>query len=189
MKRGLSPAFVDLLMLLVVLFILLPHRPEISVEDAARVGDMVVEISWPDGQRSDVDLWVRSPGDRPVGYSRLRGKDCSLLRDDLGNRDTPEREEILGCRSLPDGEWVVNLHLYTDIAGTAPFPVRVYIWYRPGGTSGRLPIYHDDVTLERTGQELTVARWTMQDGKFLPGSLHYSPVALRAPGQRIGGGP
>lgn len=177
--RGLSPAFIDLFALLVVLFLLLPHLPEVAAEDEARVGSLAVEAHWCDGCRSDVDLWVRSPNDRPVGYSRLRGRHVSLLRDDVGaDLENKWRYEIAAAREIPDGEWIVNLHLYRDRDNEAPISVRVSVWTKRVH-GARTVLWQGDVTLERNGVEVTAVRFAMTDGDLVPGSIHYSPIALR----------
>lgn len=179
MKRGLSPAFIDLFALMVVLFLLLPHRPETAAEADAYTGDLVVEISWCDRCHTDVDLWVRSPGDRPVGYSRLRGRHFSLFRDDLGGESVAFRGEIAAARVIPDGEYVVNLHLFSDKDNNAPVDVDVIAWSRENGSSDKIIIWEGTVTLSRVKQELTVVRWKMRDGKVDYGSIHMSPIDLR----------
>lgn len=179
MNRRSATVFVDALLIMLMVLVLLPHKPELDIEDDARAGDLVVQIWWTECSRTDVDLWVKSPGDRPVGYSRLRGVHVSLLRDDVGHDEGCERWELASSRTLTDGEWIVNVHLYGDIGEHAPIPVRVSIWYRTTGSVKR-PIWSGSVDLVRIGQELTAARWSMDRGALTPGSLHHSPIALRA---------
>lgn len=182
MNSRVATVFIDALLIMLLVFVLLPHKPSVAEADDTRAGDLVVEISWPDCQASDVDLWVQSPGDKPVGYSRLRGKHFSLLRDDLGATVSCNRSELAASRELVDGEWVVNVHLYTDRAQAVPFPVNVSIWYRRGAQPGlgRTSIWSGNVTLQSYGQEVTAVRWKMFNGGLVPGSIHHTQTALRS---------
>lgn len=189
MNRRVATAFIDAVLLMLMVFVLLPHQPDEAAADEARVGDLVVEISWCEDCHTDVDLWVRSPGDAPVGYSRTRGKHFSLLRDDLGLGKDAARGELAATRTLPDGQWVVNVHAYKDTGGNLPVTVEVDIWYRIPGSKVRSPVFSGERELSRVGEEITVARWEMQGGKMLPGSLHMSPVELRTGRASMGGGP
>ena len=70
-----------------VVVLLLPHiNPKAKEADpgVTAPGNVIIEAQWADGLDADVDLWVRAPGDRPVGYSNKAGKIFNLLRDDLG---------------------------------------------------------------------------------------------------------
>ena len=115
-----SLLFRDVLMNVLLLFIaatiiLLPHiNPPTQVEDAIPPGTMNVEIRWEDARNVDVDLWVKAPGDPPVGFKRLGGKVFNLLRDDLGTWNDPLllNYENAYSRGLPDGKYIVNVHYY-----------------------------------------------------------------------------
>jgi len=131
--RSVAILFRDVLFLLLgimmlVLLILLPWINEAvrRADDLPADEEVVIEIRWPDGNPDDVDLWVRPPDGRPVGYSSKNGPNCDLLRDDLGSPGDPLQlnYEYVRCRSAADGEYVVNLHLYTSRSGA---PVDV-IW-------------------------------------------------------------
>ncbi len=83
--------FRDVLMLALVGFVamvimLLPHLSKSQQEsDEHRApGSVVVEIHWPNHLSVDVDLWVRAPGDVPVGFFNQGSQFFNLLRDDLG---------------------------------------------------------------------------------------------------------
>ena len=68
-----------------IVVLLLPHvNPDAEDKEAGvspASGNVVVEIHWPDGLNTDVDLWVQAPGDVPVGYSNKGGRIFNLLRD------------------------------------------------------------------------------------------------------------
>src|SRR4051812_15305824 len=78
-------------------------------EQMPQLGEVRVELHWPDGVDTDVDLWVRCPGDVSVGYSNKIGGACTLDRDDLGatNDRTPFNYETARSRGIPAGEYVV----------------------------------------------------------------------------------
>jgi hypothetical protein len=177
-NRRVSTVMVDVLLLMLLVFVLLPHKPEDAKENA-QVGQLAVEIRWADGLRTDVDLWVRAPGDRPVGYSRTRGRFLSLLRDDIGNDRAPWRHEIIAGREVPDGEYQANLHLYSDAGGHVPLRVDIVVWYKHGNPASTYVVWSGSVDLKAVGHELTVVRWRMDDGRFVPGSIHYTQEPLR----------
>lgn len=183
MNRRTATVYVDMLFLLVLVLVLLPHKPDDSQNDR-KVGRMGVEIQWPEGSTADIDLWVRTPGDIPVGYARLRGRFASLLRDDIGTNRSPWRHEIIAMRDIPDGEYVVNLHYYSnrgyEYGKAPPVPVGVFVWYK--NSSGSMQtIWLGEVTLFRTGQESTVVRFAMTDEALHPGSIHHTQENLRSP--------
>ncbi len=174
---------------LAVLILLLPHIAEPGVGKTADVeppGSIMVEAHWPDGLDADVDLWVQAPGDVPVGYSNKGGLVFNLLRDDLGARaDATEiNSEISYGRSLPVGEYTVNLHLYRDPANVFPIPVTVVVSVRPDPKGPSRQILMDRVTLDRVGLERTVFRFRLDDrGRLVPGSVSRLPKPLRSAGR------
>jgi len=186
-----ATVFRDVLMLTLLGFVtivvlMLPHlNPPEARADAKPAGNLVVEARWPDGSRSDVDLWVQGPGDRPVGYSRKNGNLFDLLRDDLGaNRDlTDLNYEFAFTRGAPAGEYTVNLHLYGLRGEVPPVPVDVVISLRDP-VSGKLSeIAARKVVLTREGEEVTVLRFRLdRHGALLAGSLNQLPKSLRDTG-------
>lgn len=178
MKRGPWISFVDALMLIVLFLFLLPMKPDVSAADDSRSGMVVIEAHWPDRSLADVDLWVLTPGDSPVGYSRLRGSTASLFRDDLGNDASPWRYEITATREVPDGEYVANVHLYSDRAREAPIAVQVSCWFRTAYGS-KTVVWSGSVVLSSPMAEVTAVRWRMLNGAMVPGSIHHSPIRIR----------
>jgi len=174
---------------LAVLLLLLPHVARPGVDRTADVeppGSIMVEARWPDTLDADVDLWVQAPGDIPVGYSNKGGLVFDLLRDDLGARgDAMEiNYEISYGRSLPAGEYTVNLHLYRNPANRFPVPVTVVVRVRPEGRGASRQILMDRLALDRVGQERTVFRFRLDDrGRLVPGSVTRLPRPLRSAGR------
>lgn len=180
-----STVFRDLTLLALLGFVtivalLLPHlHPPTEGEDIAKpAGNLIVEARWPDDIDADIDLWVRAPGDRSVGYSAKSGTVFDLLRDDLGSERDPAglNYEFAFSRGAPDGDYIVNVHLYSSRA-PGPVPVRIVISTVAGGQTSVLAVR--DVTLHGVGTETTVARWTLADGALVPGSIHDTPMRLR----------
>lgn len=168
-----------------VVILLLPHlNPRAKAEDATRSpGNVVVEARWPDALDVDVDLWVEAPGDVPVGYSNKGGAVFNLLRDDIGHSSdiTQLNYESSYSRGVPEGEYTVNLHLYSNRLATYPVPVSVAVSVRPGPTETARQILASRVELVREGQELTTFRFALDpNGYLVPGSVHDLPRALRS---------
>lgn len=160
-----------------VVVLLLPHIARPGAEpsdDRVPPGNLLAEIRWPDGSDADVDLRVRGPGDRPVGYSNRGGRVFDLLRDDLGRRGDPGELNtgIAWARGAPPGEYTFNLHLYRLPAGERSVPVELVVAARPRASTGSVELARRRVVLEREGEELTVLRLTLgADGLAQPGSL------------------
>jgi hypothetical protein len=183
--------FRDVIMLALAGFVamvvlLLPHlNPpgEAAEDDTAPPGNVIVEITWPDGIDADIDLWVEAPGDRPVGYSNKGGTIFNLLRDDLGNRSdvTGLNYEVTYSRGIPSGEYTVNVHLYRNTASISPIPVTVVTSVKKTVTDNTRQLLASRIDLVREGQELTVFRFKLNgDGDLVPGSVHSLQKKLRA---------
>ncbi|MGE3289769.1 MAG: hypothetical protein AB7I59_02730 [Geminicoccaceae bacterium] len=172
-----------------IVVLLLPHLARPGREANERVippGNVLVEIRWPDGDDADVDLWVQAPGDAAVGYSNRGGRVFDLLRDDLGRQGdaTALNYESAYARGAPAGEYTVNLHLYHPSSALGAVPVSVAITLRPGVGAGSVHAVTREVLLERSGQEFTVARFTLDArGRLVPGSIHALTRPLRGQGR------
>lgn len=180
MNRTTLTAFVDVLMLLIVaLFTMLAMAKsadkKAEEELSASAGQLSVQIVWPADRGSDVDLWVRAPGDQSVGYSAKSGRVFDLVRDDLGdvNDNSGLNFEIAFSRWTPAGEYIVNLFYYRD-DGRGPVEVKVIGMLR---REGNRQLFMEDVRLERKGQELTVIRFTLDTAGAVLGTNHI-PVSL-----------
>lgn len=170
-----------------VVILVLPHiRPEAkqaAEAGASAPGNVMVEARWPDEMDADVDLWVRAPGDVPVGYSNKSGVIFNLLRDDLGRNADPTKlnYEVSYTRGIPPGEYAVNLHLYRNKSLISPIPVTVVTSVKsPTGDVTR-QVLATTVDLAREGQETTVYRFKLSDEGALDNrSVNSLPVALRS---------
>ena len=174
--------FLTLACFLIIIVLLLPH---IAVDqekdkDEDPPGLVIVEISWQPKTHTDIDLWVKSPNDaRAIGYSNQNGKGFNLLRDDLGsdNDPLPENYENAYARGLTDGEYIVNVHAYSDRDNA--LPLRVYCAGRVKGSHSSTVIGKKVVILKRLYQEITVFRFVLKDGR-LDGRVYDVPIKLRS---------
>ena len=151
-------------------------------EDAAIAppGNVIVNIFWPDGKNIDVDLWVKGPDDdRPVGYSNRAGETFNLLRDDLGNvNDITQRNfENAYTRGLPEGEYIINVHMFSHKERVKEWPVEVEVVVTvmsPDQDKGSpKEIANVKVFLTRNGEEITAVRFKIdENNKVVPDSIN-----------------
>jgi hypothetical protein len=183
--------FRDVIMLALAGFVamvilLLPHLnpPKKQDKDTTEPpGNVIIEIRWPDEIDADVDLWVKAPGDVPVGYSNKGGLIFNLLRDDLGKRAdaTGMNYEVSYSRGIPAGEYTVNVHLYRNTAGVLPIPVTVVTSVKKSAQESARQVLASEIKLVREGEEITVYRFQLDsDGEVVPGSVHSLHQKLRA---------
>lgn len=187
-EEGIHIAYRDVLLLLALMFmtvavLLIPMMAvsKVTSDQSHTPGLLSAELYWPTGSKSDLDLWLGSPGDASVGYSNKTGKNWALLRDDLGQSRTSgdARYEFASSLSIGPGEYAVNIHAYRVHQGEAPIPCRVIIRLaRPGQPPQVLLKY--DVQITKQGQELTVTRFALDDqGTLIQGSVTDLPKPLR----------
>lgn len=168
-----------------IVVMILPHLnpPDARTADAMEPpGNVVVEVRWPDGLDTDVDLWVQAPVDIPVGYSNKGGAVFNLLRDDLGKRAdaTGLNYEVSYSRGILPGEYTVNVHLYRNPGRTLPVPVTIVTSVKKSAEESARQILASKVDLTREGQEITAYRFRLDDqGDLVPGSVHNLQRPLR----------
>lgn len=181
--------FRDVIMLALLGFVtivvlLLPHlNPPTKLTDEQQPGNIVVELHWPDDMNTDVDLWVQAPGDKPVGYSNRGGRIFNLLRDDMGHINDAGNlnYEIAFSRGAPEGEYTVNLHLYSNVDGRRTVPAQVVVGIKKNVKDAMKIIQRKKIDLLYTGQEVTVVRFRLDDkSDVVPNSLHDLPRPLRS---------
>ena len=169
-------------MLLVVILVFFINDPKLEEDGSEPPGRLSVAISWASGEPIDVDLWVRAPGDRPVGYSNLSGLVFDLLRDDRGTIGDLDQAnfEVAFTRGLPSGLYTINLHLYSNFAQIYPLSVEVVVSIKePNGKSIK-ELLRKSVQLTKLGQELTVFNFRIDDsGGLVEGSVTQIPRELR----------
>jgi len=84
----------------------------------------MVEVSWDNQSKTDIDLYVDGPGVETVYFGNKDSAYMTLERDDLGTSNdvyivdgkekTVERNyEVVSFSALPAGEFLVNIHNYS----------------------------------------------------------------------------
>ena len=175
-----ATVFRDFTLLLVLAFVsiavwLLPHvqPPAAENKDSPAPGNVIVAITWPQGD-TDIDLWVMGPGEMvPVGYSNKGGLLFNLLRDDLGNVPdaTAFNYENAYSRGVVAGEYVVNIHCYR--CSILPVPVDVEVSVDPSPEASRVLIATTRIDLRANGAEKTALRFKLdRHGQLVPDSLN-----------------
>jgi len=173
----------------VVILLLLPKHPEEAQNAQARSrGNIRVEVMWPDDYNVDIDTWGKAPGTiASVGYSNKNGNILNLLRDDLGiYADVSGRNyEIMHSRGLPAGEWIFNIHWFSNAAGKAQVSVDVIITITKDDSSKSKErpqqIVATKLVLTRVGEEQTVIRFKLDDkGDIIPNSMTSLFVPIRS---------
>lgn len=178
--RTSGTVFRDFTLLMVLGFVamvvwLLPHvHQPASQSDAEPPGNVVVAITWPEGD-IDVDLWVTGPGEMvPVGYSNKGGVLFNLLRDDLGRLPdaTALNYENTYSRGVVAGEYIVNVHCYRCAVVPQQVDVEVSVNDSTSGKGARM-IATTSLELSANGQEKTALRFKLDmAGKLVPDSLN-----------------
>lgn len=180
--------FRDFSLLMVLGFVamvvwLLPHiNPPAESSEADPPGNLIVAITWPEGD-TDIDVWLTGPGElNPVGYSNKGGVLFNLLRDDLGNMPdaTPLNYENAYSRGVVPGEYIVNVHCYR--CPIVPQLVHVEVSINDGKSrKGTRPVASTRLELTANGQEKTAFRFRIDGaGKVEPNSLNAVFRPLRA---------
>lgn len=148
-------------------------------------GNILVELFWDKNVTADIDLWVQAPNERPVGYSNKNGVTFNLLRDDLGKTfDLESRNsEIAVGRGMKPGQYIINIHRYSSVKDE-PISCIVSVTTNKDGTI--LNIIKEKVNLTFVGEEVTVARFTLdENGHYDPKSFNKVFRTLRENAPRI----
>jgi hypothetical protein len=172
--------FRDVILLALIGFVamvvmLLPHihKAKTDAEDYKPPGNVIFEIHWPNELTYDVDLWVKAPNESPVGFWNQGNNVLNLLRDDLGaENDASNRNyEMIFSRGIPEGEYIVNVHMYGELPPGVEVPVKAVVAVREkyGSTSQLL---QTTVMLRYQNQEETAYRFRLtSEGQLVKGSV------------------
>lgn len=175
-----------LLGMVAIVIMLLPfiNPPKYAEKkDIVAPGSLIVEVVWPVEHNSDVDTWViaPAPGGTPVGYSNKAGPIFNLLRDDLGNNNdvTNMNYESVFSRGLPNGWYVINLHLYGSSDNKLPIPIKVVVSIKKKGLTKQVLV--SDVILTDKNEEITVFNFQIDDSNIVRESVNneYFPIKTR----------
>jgi hypothetical protein len=170
------------LLLAILLPLMNPVTPK-TTDGTVQPGTMMVEVKWRDKIDTDVDLWVKAPGDKIIGYSNKAGAIFNLLRDDLGMINDPLNlnYEVAYTRGLPPGEYIINVHLYRDTSNELPVEVTVVVTLQDPVKNSAKRIVEKTVKLSRIGEEITVVRFRIGDDRELvAGSVNDIQRPLRS---------
>ena len=149
-----------------------------NTSEEVQAGSISVYAFWQDGIDLDVDLHLSSPSGDHVYFAELSGKIWNLLRDDLGMLADPgpRNFENAYARGLPAGDYIVNIHAYRGAPDKYPVEVEgeVIITANPAAGKGSQKIVKQKVTLYRTGEEVTLVRFTIDGkGNVVPDSVNH----------------
>ena len=196
--------FRDVIFLLMITFVILFLIAVLHInpiadpkeEQIAPPGNVIVNIFWEDGLNIDVDLWVLGPeDDRPVGYSNRAGETFNLLRDDLGStNDITERNfENAYTRGLPEGEYIINVHMFAHKERKKVWPVMVEVvvtvMETTEGKSSANEVAVATIPLTRYGEEVTAVRFKIdKNHKVIQESINQIQKKLRGSSPSTWGG-
>lgn len=184
-RRSLPLSVLDLLfILLLTLLVITMLRQPIRNSDIETPAEFIVELTWPEDARSDLDLWFRAPGGEKLYFGSKQKSVYSLDRDDLGiSNDTvlqPDgtrktvrlNREVVTLRGWVAGNYTFNAHSY-KWADSEPFEAVVrFIRINPY----KLEL-EQHLTFSMRGQELTAATITLsEDGRVI--GVSDEPVTL-----------
>jgi hypothetical protein len=139
--------------------------------DSINQGNILVELFWDKNITADIDLWVKAPNEKSVGYSRKNGITFNLLRDDLGRAYDPEsrNSEIAVGRGIKSGEYIINVHRFSSLA-EGPISCIVSVTIHKNDTT--INILKEKHVLTLPLEESTVARFTLDE------TGHYNPISF-----------
>lgn len=162
-----NPGMIFVILFILILSFINPPKKTTNEAVVKMPGNIMIWIRWADYVDIDVDLWAKSPKDRPVGYSNRAGDTFNLLRDDLGtSRDTTKLNyEVMFGRDMPDGRYTVNVHLFRNASELTEVPVDADVFISYGSRS--LPIVKKKIVLKFVGQEITVVNFVLENGKLI----------------------
>ena len=164
-------ALLGFVVMFVLAFLLINPIAETGAVD--NKAEFLITLTWPDGRKEDVDLYVADPEGRLVWFRAREAGLMHLDRDDLGLGNdvirvggkrvvNPVNQEIVSIRGIASGAYVVNLHLYRDDRGRK-VPVKVKV--EKLNPKVEL-VFYGDVDLTRRGEERTAVRFSVSaDGR------------------------
>lgn len=179
--------FITLVVILLIKMQIVDKKPD-PAATLKTTGSVIVEMYWDRDNTADVDLWVKAPGDQPVGYSNLGAQYFNLLRDDLGFASdvTGENHELAMTRGIPTGEYVVNVHLYSVHAekGKPNLPVNggvIVSCAAARGDLSRVVIFEKKFKLMHENEEQTLVRFRLDNEfcRYSPYNFSFMPMKIR----------
>ena len=168
--------------LFIVAFLLI--KPEAKREDFDRKAEFIVVMEWDKERQDDIDLYVQDPSNTIVHFRNARANFMHLDKDDLGKRNdtimvngvekvVKINREVVTIRGIVPGEYIVNVHFYSDYSEYAnyargpmpPLNVKVTV-YKVNPYS---IVWQGTKPFSKKGQEETFLRFTIdKDGNVKP---------------------
>lgn len=167
-KILLALVLIRFVMIVITLTLMVPKQ-ETQQSETQDKGKIRIEVSWESFKDVDIDLWVKAPGDRPVGWPAPHSKVFDLVRDDVGNLSNPTgaHYEVVYARDNPSGEYIVNLHLFNNREmNYNEIPAYVSVYYSTDGKYFDKVLYKK-VILHDINEELTIFRFTIDSNKHI----------------------
>ena len=191
----LSDMLITLVVIIMVFFtmvLLMPHSKNEKTTDRASLGQLCVEISWPNDRNIDIDLWGHAPGeDVTVGYTNMHSPTLNLYRDVIGFTFNPTHQmlEIMCADKVVPGHWTFNAMYFSnheeDLKGI-PFDdprkaveVTMVLRIIQGGVSSQSEDVARKYTFKREGQEKTMMDFIIdENGRLMSNSMNSNDVKL-----------
>ncbi len=168
--------FTDLLFNALLGFVVMFVLAFLLINPIAKTGavdtkaEFLITLSWPDGRREDVDMYVEDPAGNLVWFRTREAGLMHLDRDDLGRSNdvirvagreivNPLNQEVVSIRGIQPGEYVVNLHLYR--AGPVPQPVPATVKVEKLNPKVEI-VFYGEVVLTRPAEERTAVRFSLR---------------------------
>ena len=191
---GNQVSFIDFLFIILLglaaILLLMVEQKKVTVENVEKNALYQVIMTWEGDSNNDVDLWVKDPKGRIVGFNRReggRGSLHSLAHDDLGmindlndGEVIPENREVVSIRGIIPGEYVANCHMYAkrDIEGTFRVTAKL-IKVKP-----YVQVISVEVLLVTYGDEKTFFRFTFDEDEKIIDTNTLPARGVAKPGNR-----
>lgn len=188
---GIPAPFLDMAMgvifvFLAVIMISTMDEPKKAVTEAPiPKAEFLITLNWDDNSPDDIDLYVRSPDNQVVYFSRRQTPLMFLDADNLGLNNSvnlpdgsamavPTRREVITVRAIVPGEYAVNAHFYKK--SSAPGVVN-HLAMTVAKLNPFAEITRAEATFDTQGQEQTLANFMVEpDGTV--SSVFLAPVKL-----------
>jgi len=143
---------------LAVLANIKPTTPKAAIN-----ATLFITLNWDISTNADIDLWIKSPGDKPIGYLRKAGLFCNLVRDDQGRKMDPEsnNSELIICRGIPAGNWQINVVCFNEWDNKFPVPFKVNVYQLT--SAGSIDEINSSGTLVSQDEEITQVTFVTDD--------------------------
>lgn len=167
-----------------VLIALALVRPEAKAGSVDVKAEVLITVSWPDGAKDDVDVYVKDPLGNIVWFFGREKGFLNLERDDRGafhdtvmvngvQVESPLNQETVTLRSIIPGEYIVDVNDYSHVtAGKLPVAVRVEKLNPKVSV-----IYYGVKDLTHSGDEQTAVRFTL-DSAGNVSDVNERPISL-----------